>query len=498
MNKKLKNIIILFIFVIFLSGCDISEGDIKEKISAPININPPIEGKWKITQRLDNKEESLDEEDKNIGSEGLFRKEALIIGKDYSTNPSFRIKNVKSNDYFLYKYKKDYRKLGIEEDRVQVITILNEEQYFFDLIKVNEDKVVIFKDDNFYSMEKINDEVSLDEVQRYISMEKTLEETANNDSKKDIETGVLLGIKVPKYDNNNDLSDWDYKTLWINLKNKKIENEVVVDNLFVPRKNGFWNITVDRKEKGNFVIDDVNINSNNKSKTKDKNEEANRVLDLIDNRFFKEDAILKNILFVSNDYMSIEKIILDEDEKRLLETYALDNVEEKRPVKLSDILGEDGKEIYLEGVESVVEVNEDTTINERNIALFRKDGYWMFKGRVNYIEKEKELYKDFNIKAIPPEEVVKYDKLFLPWDKIKSRVPNAEDVFSSPNEDFIIAKVEDKLIFYEIKNKKINIEDPIYEYNLPKNVQIVMSEWSTGRYAKLWDDEILKYKKTLE
>ncbi|WP_410960559.1 hypothetical protein, partial [Salmonella sp. SKLX063344] len=92
----------------------------------------------------------------------------------------------------------------------------------------------------------------------------------------------------------------------------------------------------------------------------------------------------------------------------------IDNLEKKISIKLSDFIEEDGSKIFIEGLQSAISMDVDPIIDESNIGLFRRNGYWIFKGRVNYKESEEELYKNFNIKAIPPKEMVSYDKHLIP------------------------------------------------------------------------------------
>ncbi len=488
---KILLILVLIIFASLVTGCNISDGDIEEKISSPKINKAPIEGKWRITEKLDLKEDSIDGKDINIGSEGLFRSEALIIGTEYSTNPSFRLKNVGIEEYLLYKYDKDYRDLGIEKQDVEVISILNDKQYFLDMIKLSENQAIVYKDDSFYRVEKISEEVNLKEIERYIEIEKSVNQTVENVENEKLRTGVLLGIKTPKYDEENNLSDWTYETLWINTKDRKIEKVYEIENLLLPRKNGFWKLEVERENKRGLVKDKlvgsaVQGSKNSESDIADESKQEKSKISLL-----RKDSTLKNLLFIGNDYISVEKIDLDENDRRTLEVYGIDTLEDNRAIKLSDIIGEDGKDIFTEGAESVIDINEASRVNERNIGLFRNDGYWIFKGRVNYIEKEKELFKDFNIKAIPSEELVKYDKQAISWSELEKKIPRLRDIYSSPNNEFIIAKTDSKLLLYGIENGKLLEEESIKIMDLSENSSIIMTEWATGRYTNLWESEVI-------
>lgn len=488
---KILALLILMVFLSLVTGCDIADGDIEEKISAPNIVKAPIEGKWRITEKLDLKKDSIDEKDINIGSEGLFRNEALIIGTEYATNPSFRLKNIGLEEYLLYKYDKDYKELGLEKQDVEVISILNDNQYFLDMIKLNENQAIVHKDDSFYRVEQISEEVNLKEIERYIEIEKSMNQTVENVENEKLRTGVLVGIKTPKYDDENNLSSWSYRTIWINTKDRKVEAVYELEDLLLPRKNGFWKLAIERENNRGVVNDSLVGRAVVRSDKSERNMEEEINSEKSKLNLLRKDSTLKNLLFIGNDYISVEKIDLNQNERRTLEVYGIDTLEDNRAIKLSDIIGEDGKEIFTEGAESVIDTSEVSRLNERNIGLFRNDGYWIFKGRVNYVEKEKELFKDFNIKAIPSEELVKYDKLAISWTELEKTIPRLQDAYSSPNNEFIIAKTDSKLLLYGIENGRLLDEEPIKIIDTSENSSIIMTEWATGRYTSLWETEVI-------
>lgn len=485
MKKTLLILIVLNMLI--LSACNISDTNIKEKISAPENNKPPILGKWEIKACLNESEE----DDLYVGKEGLFHKEAVIIGDDYATEPSFKLKNVNTYDYLLYKYKTSPKNLDIHQDEIQIISILKDNQYFYELIKIDHNKLIVYIEDKFYLMERIIDEVSIDEINRYINIEKSKVRTFETMEEEKLQTGLLLGIKIPTYDEINDISHWEYKTIWINSKDRNITGLYELENLLVPRKNGFWMIDMEREIYQGAIKDKINavpkFAQDNSSKEDDISimshpEEVPRL---------NTSSLLKNILFVGNDYISIEKIDMKLNQKRTLEVYGLDNINDEKPIKLSDIIGPEGKQIFEEGAENILSL-ESAILNENNIALDRKNGYWVFKGRVNYKQNEEELYKDFNIKAIPPAEMVSFDEMAIPWNMLKSQIPQATDVYSSPNEEFIVVVTHSNLLIYPISNGEITSIEPLKRIPLPNNASIVMSEWSVGRYPDIWENEVIK------
>lgn len=499
--KKLIFILII-ILPLILSACTISDSNIQDKIASPNNNTTPIEGKWVIEEKVITSEEELvddsdvaEEVDNYIGREVLFNKEAIVVADDHANNPTFKLKNVNTNDYLLFKYKVNPVSLDIQSDTIQVITSLKDNQVFYEFVKYNDDNLLIFIDDYFYKMKKIVDEVSLEEVNRYINIESNMMRTFDTIEVEDLNTGVLLGIKVPIYDEGNEIPDWQYKTIWIRSENRNII-KYELDNLLVPRKNGFWIVGVNRN-KANASINDkiVAIPQFSKMDMKEVAKELEIAVDKLRNEpvvfMANRPSVLKNILFVGNDYISIEKTEVDNKNKMALEVYALDNIEDEKPMKLSDIVGEDGKLLFDEGSKNIQSLGENTVLYESNVGLTRNNGYWILKGRVNYRQNEEELYKDFNIKAIPPKMMVSYDELEIPWDIVSSRFPRALDVFSSPNGEFIIVVTNTELQIYPTDNGEITSQEPISSIEIANNASIIMSEWALGRYPSIWQNEMI-------
>lgn len=500
--KKLI-LILIIILPLILSACTISDSNIQDKISSPDNKTTPIQGKWVIEEKIitseeDTLEDSLElvEVDPYLGREVLFNKDAMVVGDDYAENPTFKFKNVNTNDYLLYKYRVDPSSLNIKSDTIQVITSLKDNQVFYDFVRYNEDQLLIFIENSFYSMTKVVDDVSLEEVNRYMNIESNMMRTFDTIEVEDINTGVLLGIKIPTYDEINEIPDWEYKTIWIRSENRSIL-KYELDRLLVPRKNGFWIVDVER-EKTDSSINDRVIATPQFSPKDDLSLLAEdiemSIMSLSEEPVAlkaNRPTILKNILFIGNDYVSVEKTQVDNRNRKTLEVYAIDNIEDQRAIKLSDIVGEDGKFLFNEGSENIQSLGDNTFINESNVGLARNNGYWILRGRVNYRQNDEELYKDFNIKAIPPKMMVSYDESIIPWEIISTQFPRAVDVFSSPNGEFIIVVTNSELQIYPTDNGEIISLEPIAIIEIPNNASIIMSEWAIGRYPNIWQNEMI-------
>lgn len=496
--KKIIQIIILFLSLILMSSCNVNDGPALDRIMAPENQTSPINGKWVISSNIKElgSEETELKADLHLNKEVLFHKDAVLIGEEYSTKPSFKFKTVNAYDYLLYKYKTTPSNLGIEDSTINVITILNENQYFYEFIKYGEEELLVNIEDNFYKLSKLVDEVSIEEVNRYIDVERNTIRALNIAEDDEFKTGLLLGIKTPTYDEIGQLADWNYKTIWINSMNNKIIGVYELDDLLVPRKNGFWMVSVNRNYNG-LIQDQISATPLFKLPEIASTDDAEMDMFISSRTFGKEDqesiAILNNILFIGNDYISIEKINKFKQEKKTLEVYAMDNIEDKRPINLSDLIGEDGKRIFTEGAQSVVSIDSQIGLNEENVGIVRKSGYWTIKGRVNYVQNDEELYKDFNIKAIPPKEMINYDAHIISWNELKMSIPETLDAFTSPNNDIVIVSTHSHLLVYNIIDGSLN-NTPIAKIKLPENSSIIMSEWSVGRYPTIWQNEVIKNK----
>ncbi|MGM0396558.1 MAG: hypothetical protein ACQEP4_05830 [Bacillota bacterium] len=491
-----KYLLVLLILLPFLfSSCAVIEGETKERIVAPDNNIAPITGKWEITELVyslggvDNQEDPP-----HIGESGLFHKDGVVLGQDYSSDPSFKIKKVKTRDYLISKFKLNPASLQIEDDYIQVITILNEDQYFAEFIVIDDDTMLVYKDESFYRLERQLDEVSLDEVERYINVEKNIQRNLGEDAEVSLSTGLLLGIKTQKFDDAYQIPTWEYRTYWINMQNRELAGLYKLDRILLPRKNGFWFVDQERIVENSTISDNIEATP---LFTPNSNEEIMEAM-TFDNRertILEErpvPSILKNILFLGNDYISVENIELDREDRRTLQVYAIDNLSEKKAIKLSDLVGETGRDLFLEGVRSVTAIDDNIMINEENVGLVRKNGYWTMMGRINYKENDKELYRDFNIKAIPPKEMVSYDELAIPWDAVKLTVPDVEDVFSSPNNEFIVVITTSHIVIYSLEEYDID-NNPVARIRLPNDSEVVMSEWAVGRYPGIWQNEMIKH-----
>lgn len=491
--KKNSLIIIVILSLGLLSGCNISETSIDDRLNAPKNTISPLEGKWTVTDYTPISSTNAKEESEYMGQPALFHRDALMFMNYYTLKPSFKMKKVNSVDYLLYKYKISAKQLGITSSKIEVYTVYNDNQLFMEVIKDEKDNLFLYMEDGFYNLEKDEDVVSLEEVYKYIDIEENITEELADKENKNTNSGILLGIKTSNFDETNDIKDWKYSTIWINTENKKLKEVYKTDDLLLPRKNGFWEINAERSKRNNNIYDVINARPQIYEEDSDKAErtslsnEATRTKNLED----LDQSILKNILYLGTNHISIETTDVGAKNKETLRIHTIDNFKNDNSINLGDII-DNGKEIFLEGTQGLLNKDETVQINEENIGITRKNGYWMLKGRVNYKKNEEEIYKDFIIKAVPPEEMVGHDNHFIMWDELKDQFPNMIDMYSSPNEDIILIRDQFQLSIYKVDNDNNLNYNPIGKVDMLETDSIVMSEWATGKYTEIWRNEIQK------
>jgi len=495
MMKKIMALILFILLSLIITGCDVSSLEISRNINAPKNMKLPIYGEWVIEDYKLGPISSMNETEAKsyIGSKAIFHEKMVSVGKSYFLNPSFKTKNVNAEDYLIYHYKTSPEFLNIESEKIQIISVSDKEQYFNDFIKVSDDLVIVNIDGVFFYLTKESEKVQKDNINLSSLPQDVAITEDSSSSQEDLNSGILLGLKSYDLDGEENVESWNYRTIFIRSHNKEVISVKETDGLLLPRRSGFWKIQVERENIGGKINDNIRAYQLDK-KPKEVEEDMNSLTyDVKQDK--KEQNTVKNILFVSNDYISIENIYYRNKGQRYLEFYPIDNIDNGAPINISDIMGEAGKEALIRGFnremaedESYKDIILNISPKENSFGMFRRNGTWIFKGRVNYMENGSYIYKDFNIDIIPSKELISYDELVIPWKAIKSKVPEALDVFTSPNEDIAVVLTYSNLMIFRIDNGSIS-DIPIERIKLNSGEKAVMAEWALGKYSLLWEEQ---------
>ena len=492
----MKKTMLVFIFIILLfsmTACEYTNFETNEKIVAPNNSLPPISGKWEVKKYKIAKANGLTDEEINkiVGSQALFHEKVAVIGNDFCLSPSYKLKSVNTLDYLLYQYKINPDFLDIKNKKIQVISMTSEEQYFYEFIKVTDDEMIVNIDGVFFYMSKISDDIEEENLDKYLDSDVNITKGPNTDDKEVLRSGILLGLKYyDESESKGDFTKYKYRTIWICSKNKIIDKVYDTEELFVPRKTGFWKVGVEEKELEDSIKDLVYAYPIKKD---------SQLLQEPD--VFRQESegnIIESINYIGNDYVSIESIELGEKNKNTLKVFPVDNIRNGSPIKISDIVGESGKNAFYEGASRYFSTDHkfknnyiDIKPDEESFGLVRRNGHWVIKGRINFSSENEDSYGDFNVKTIPPKELINYDELAVSWNAVKLRAPQAVDVFTSPNEDIAVVMTHNNILIYTIEEGELS-KEPIRKINLYTGEKVVMNEWATGKYIYTWEEEFLK------
>ncbi|MDU6877206.1 hypothetical protein ACQX0N_06230 [Clostridium tepidum] len=490
-KKKILLIFIIFIYSLTMTACvDLNS---KNNIVAPNNNSCPIQGTWEADfSNLDKDSKlRLKLKDKDV----IVGPQYIILGNEICKNPEFKVKTVKTEEYFLYKLRSSPNKLNLNEKEIEVISASSDNNPFYDFIKIDENKLLVYIDNQLLILNKKSNNSSV-QIKKDNIEKKSQHDIVLPKRYSLLRTGILIGLKSSKEDNIDEYkNEKRYRTIFISSRNKNLKNVIETENLFIPRKNGFCEVGVNRVNSQNNTQDSIFVNpldNNYPSKYNSIQEKGTNNI-----------SIYKDILFVSNDYISIEYNSIYKNNPinlHKVQMLPIDNVNAKTGVNIDDIIERDGEKILQSSLDSYIKSKDNNILSKvekscrkDSFFLSRRNGHWILRGRLNGIE-DKEEYINFNINIEIPKKILNYDDLQLSWNSVKSKIPNALDAYTSPNKDIAIITTEKELYVYTIDNGKLS-NKAIYKMDLDKET-VVMAEWATADYVKKWADSILKKKNT--
>jgi hypothetical protein len=491
---ELRRIGIAICFILLVSiliGCGTAAIDTNNRIVAPDNNLTPIHGKWIVETCLTKEaSNSVIRTDDWVGKTAEFSADTVMMGDIVSDDIRYKIKRVKAEEYLMHKFNGSVDKLGIVGNEVQIITISSEDKYLYEFIKVDDDRVIANIDNEFFCLRRVAEKV--DKIVARQTVERDIDKVSRSeDENQPLRSGVLLGIRTPaKSSAANSPAGYSYRTLWIAFDKDKVRPVIEAEDLFLPRKSGFWKLMVSEKFQNKSkedILTAVSIYKENSKK-----DIAGEV-----NSFWNDkDGTLRKAIENTGigAYNDSKKSWLQND----LQVLPVDSLSNAQGVKISDIAGETGVMAMERAISNLVENYNDSKLKDLikdtraiSFGLYRKTGHWFFKGRVGFQQKAQVPFIDFNINLIPSSDFVAYDILQVPWTVIKDRVPNAVDAFTSPNADIAVIFTKEHILIYRIIEEKLS-ETPLRKIELNKGDSAVMAEWASDYYVNKWESIFIK------
>lgn len=464
--RKIGRLIPALLLLLAVGGCTPSwttEG----KIVAPAYEQCPLEGKWSVTGEPGSADFSAVTDPEGESSFFQFSRKTAIIGSNVWSKPTYKIKKVNARDYLMTRYTVLDSYLASIDKSVEVVTVFADSNYLGEFMKTADDDAIAFVQNKVLLLHKVADRA--DDPR---SIANASSGNINHYNKTGA-SGIFIGLKIPSN------HDYIYETLWIAADNKKLRPVLSRNDIYFPRKSGFWELQVKQEGKGE------ELSAHNIA---EKDQAAAREKTFAQTASFGADSIV--IDYIGNDYAAIEK---NTGGTVRLQVLPVDNLSSPIGIKVADLLGPAGLKAYQGGREQAVQILSgqennfiNADVNEDNFGLTRQNGHWKLQGRVNYKGSSAPATVDFNINFLPPANLVFYDTMYPGWQSIKDRVPNALDAVTSPNKDFAVVKTKSKLYIFAINGEQLN-SSPLGEIPLQEGTTIIMAEWATGFYVDDWE-----------
>jgi hypothetical protein len=454
---------VLFLSALTLCGCEYFAG-----ASAGMIIPPPVkaysfEGKWEAS------EDSVQ-----------FAEDAVVFGGQLWEDPSYRVKRVEAKAYLATK---NFTGPGTVNavSPVDVITMYSAGNYLGEFMKIDESNMIFFVQNNMLLLKKVSDQADSGLREAYA------EARGPGSNSRENLSGVLIGLK-----SKTRYGDYTYRTLWIAASPERIRSVLEVDNIFFPRMSGFWECVTQEDHDGEFR---GNILVAQSAFTKSSDIQKVEKTDADEDSLLQPAQIIIN--YIGNDYVSVEYISGGVNRLNVL---PVDSLSSPANIKAAYLLGkndltsyENARMVAVSMLENkgVSVIAEEDDVGE-NFGLAREKGHWKLVGRVGYYDDAAYDYLDFDLKIIPPNNLVFFDTLSLNWNRIKDRVPDALDAFTSPDKNIALVKTKNKIAVYAIGTEQLS-ENSRGEIELAEGETIVMAEWATAMYVDNWERSIIAY-----
>lgn len=474
--KAFLSLILIFMFT-FNIGCSKVNGKDTQSIKAPNNENLTIRGTWKVVDinifddEIENKDEILLQKESLIS---ISSSKISIFNKIYH-EPSFKLKVVDKNYILSYELDLMLKDVIDLSHNVDIISLIDSNNLIGEFIVIDDNNGYLFYSGMILKLirEDINPR-NIDDPNNKVEAEIVDEDYNSN-------VGVMLALKTPRKDmGDGKYQDSRYRTLWISLKDNKLEPVLEKKNIIFPRLNGIW--TIEKK-----VIDEKGIyNEYFITKPIDAREDSRITSDISINSY-------KDINFVSNDYISIERYEGENfnNSFSMYRTIPIDNINSYEGLSIDEIYSSEVKQKYEkdfnEAFDSLSLEKQNSLSNNvdyTNFTMKRIEGKWTLVGKIISDDPNEDGY-DFRLTINPNKKILNYDTLLIPWKDLKGKFPFIEDAYTSPNRRIAIIIFNNKLFVYELKDGSIN-GNPLISIDLNEGESVIMAEWSTGSYVDTW------------
>lgn len=484
--KKLIKYFSVIVFILLLNGCSTIGDERSTSIKAPNNNDLEIVGVWSVQdyEVLDDNLFNEEEIERIKSNDVIIKSDKIILGEKLYKESNYKLKVVK-NDYVIsYEAKYSLDNLSLDSNYINVYSIMHQNNILGEFIYFNKEKSYFYYEGVLFSLKyksEVNDNNDFEDKKQNGDFTKTI--TSNKAQ------GILLGLKTPMINENGTYQRESYRTLWISLKNSKLQDVKQKEYILVPRSNGFWKI-----ESDVYSDKDKNIYYEYFSASMLENKEETAIKYIIDTDTSSLDngsTVYKKINYVGNDYIAIEEVNNSKYISDFYKVLPIDNLYLNDGVVIQDIYDNDIINVYKQTYEDAYrnldyEKKEELSkyLDYSNFTVVRNNGKWMLQGMISGLNGAESVEYPIGIKA--NDRLTSYDTLYVPWKSLKNELPFMLDVYMSPSGRLAIILNKEEILVYLIEDGKI-LEEPLRKIPLKDGESVIMAEWCEKDYVDKWE-----------
>lgn len=435
------------------------ESDFTLRLLPPAAPPLPLQGTWEIAAPLRQPENNgtLPQTQNWLGRKIYFDRNRVLLGQYLLDASSYRVKKVPALAYLNSQRQAFPEDFAFTQNRLEVITLADTHHFFCELIPLTSEEFILNLFSQSYYVRKITDDV---EEKVFAGSTKTAVDLTAPDRTSNIPTGLLLGLRRPEGDG------YKYRTLWLPLYERQLALILETEKIVFPRRSGFYELQIQSTATEDLLF-------------------LNKLPQEGEREIFLSEAaagtVRRRLDYVGNDYVSLCEThtypLLDgmTKEVSVFKIVAVDSLPATPAVTIEELLGE--KDLNL--------VAENMLQPEDSFGLARRKGYWVFRGRSFSYHDGQTKYHDFPLSVIPPNHLVFYNELSIPWPRVKNHVPQALDVLTSPTEDVAFVFTHEEILVYTLQQGNLAAL-PLQKIPLLEGEEIIMAEWALGHYVDNW------------
>ena len=484
--KKLIKYFSIIVFILLLNGCSTVGDESTNSIKAPNNDDLEIVGVWSVQdcEVLDDNLFSEEELERIKSNDVIIKSDKIILGEKLYKESNYKLKVVK-NDYVIsYEAKYSLDNLSLDSNYINVYSIMHQNNILGEFIYFSKEKSYFYYEGVLFSLKyknEVNDNNDFEDKKQNGDFTKTI--TSNKAQ------GILLGLKTPMINENGTYQRESYRTLWISLKNSKLQDVKQKEYILVPRSNGFWKIEskVYNNQENNIYHEYFFA-----SMLENGDKEEAEIKYIIDASSLDNGSIVyKKINYVGTNYIATEEINNSKYISDFYKILPIDNLYLNDGVVIQDIYDNDIINVYKQTYEDAYrnldyDKKEELSkyLDYSNFTVVRNNGKWMLQGMISGLNGAESVEYPIGIKA--NDRLTSYDTLYVPWKSLKNELPFMVDAYMSPSGRLAIILNKEEILVYMIEDGKI-LEEPLRKIPLKDGESVIMAEWCEKDYVDKWE-----------